>query len=91
MTMGDGKKTTRQLIAPIPKTDKEALYDPQNVEILVASIQEGFRTCHLGVAGDDILVSRDWSFDLNVVRPPFDIWHGDADVNVLIHAGQNLD
>jgi hypothetical protein len=59
MAMGDVEKATRQLMASIPDPDKEALYDPKNVEDMIASIQEGFRQGHKGVAQDDMLVNGD--------------------------------
>lgn len=90
MVMRDVEKGTRQLMASIPETDKAALYEAGNVEILVNSIQEGFRCDSRGVAQDDILINQDWGFNLKDVRPRIDIWHGDADVNVPIHAGEYL-
>jgi pimeloyl-ACP methyl ester carboxylesterase len=88
--MGDVEKATRRLMASIPDTDKAALYAPQNVESLVSSLREGFRQGFRGVAHDDILVNQEWGFDLESVKPRIDIWHGEADVNVPIHAGQYL-
>lgn len=90
MVMGDVEKATRQLMASIPDTDKAALYEPQNVEILVGSLREGFRQGFRGVAQDDVLINQEWGFDLKRVKPRIDIWHGEADVNVPIHAGQYL-
>lgn len=90
MVMGDVEKAVRQLMSSIPDTDKAALYAPGNVEIVVSSIREGFRQDSRGVAQDDILINQDWGFDLRRVEPRIDIWHGDADVNVPIHAGEYL-
>ena len=91
MALGDVEKTTRQLMASIPESDKRALYTSQDSETLVSTIREGFRTGSLGVAHDDILINRDWGFDLTGVKPRIDIWHGHLDVNVPIHAAQYLD
>ena len=90
MVMGDVEKATRQLMSSMPETDKAALYAPGNVEILVSSIREGFRRGSRGVAQDDILINQEWGFDLEQVRPRIDVWHGDTDVNVPIHAGEYL-
>jgi pimeloyl-ACP methyl ester carboxylesterase len=90
MVMGDAEEAIRRLMASIPDTDKAALYAPQNREILVSSLREGFRQDYRGVAHDDILVNREWGFDLESVRPRIDIWHGEVDVNVPIHAGEYL-
>ena len=90
MVMGDAEKATRQLMSSIPDSDKEALYDAHNVEIFVASIREGFRQGYEAIAQDDILVNGEWGFNLEQIVPRVDIWHGEADVNVPIHAGKYL-
>ena len=90
MVMGDVEKATRRLMSSIPDTDKAVLYAPRNAEILVSSIREGFRHDSRGVAQDDILVNQEWGFDLESVKPRIDIWHGETDVNVPIHAGKYL-
>jgi pimeloyl-ACP methyl ester carboxylesterase len=90
MVMGDPEKATRRLMSSLPESDKEALYDPKNLEIFVASIREGFCQGYEAVAQDDILVNGEWGFDLEQIKPRIDIWHGEADVNVPIHAGEYL-
>ena len=57
---------------------------------MVRSLREGFRQAARGVAQDDCLVNQDWGFALEEVKPRIDIWHGERDVNVPIHAGQYL-
>lgn len=90
MVMGDVEQAIRQLMSSIPEADKVILSAPQNAEILASSIREGFRCGSQGIAQDDILVNQDWGFSLEHVQPRIDIWHGDADVNVPIHAGKYL-
>lgn len=90
MVLGDLEKASRQLMSSIPDTDKAVLYTSQNLEIFVNSVREGFRQGSRGVAQDDILVNGVWEFDLRAVKPRIDIWHGEADVNVPIHAGKYL-
>lgn len=82
MALRDVETATRRLMTSIPDADKRVLYNPQNLENMVLSIREGFRSGYLGVALDDILVNGDWGFDLQEVKPRIDIWHGEADVNV---------
>jgi pimeloyl-ACP methyl ester carboxylesterase len=74
----------------IPETDKAVLYSTENVELMVDSIQEGFRQGFEGVAIDDILLNRDWGFSLGDIKPRVDIWHGDIDMNVPVHAALYL-
>lgn len=87
MVLDDMEKTSRRLMASIPEADKAVLYASRNLEIFVASVQEGFRQGSRAVAQDDILINREWGFDLRAIKPRIDIWHGEADVNVPLHAG----
>ncbi len=90
MVMADVEQATRQLMASIPEADKAVLYAPENVEIMVQTIREGFRAGAKGVVHDDMLVNREWGFDPAGVQPRIDIWHGDADVTVPVHAATYL-
>ncbi len=90
MVVGNFEETTRRLMSTIPESDKAALYLPQNFEIFTSSVREGFRTGSRGVALDDILVNRPWGFDLMGIKPRIDLWHGEADVNVPVHAARYL-
>jgi pimeloyl-ACP methyl ester carboxylesterase len=90
MVMGDPEKAARLLMSSIPECDKEVLYQSGNIEIMVSSLREGFRPGFDGVAFDDILLNQDWGFDLAEIKPRIDIWHGELDVNVPLHAGQYL-
>jgi pimeloyl-ACP methyl ester carboxylesterase len=90
MILDDPEKAVRRVMSSVPESDKAVLYAPENVEIFSHSLREGFRQGYQGVAQDDILVNRDWGFDPRHIRPRIDIWHGDADVNVPVHAGKFL-
>ncbi len=90
MVLGDFEKASRQLMSSIPTADKAILYDPQNLEVFVKAVREGFRTGSRGVAQDDMLTNQEWGFDLAGVSPRIDIWHGEADVNVPIQAARYL-
>jgi len=90
MVMGDIEKTTRQLMSSIPAADKAVLYAPKDFKIFVNSVREGLRSGSRGVACDDILINQAWGFDPADVQPRIDIWHGEADVNVPIHAARFL-
>lgn len=90
MMMGDFEKASRQLMSSLPDTDKAILYNPQRVELFVRAVREGFRSGSKGVAQDDILINREWGFDLAEIKQRIDIWHGEADVNVPIGAARYL-
>ncbi len=86
LVMRNFEETVRRLMSTIPEADKAALYLPQNFEVFTNAVREGFRTGSRGVAWDDILINGEWGFDLAGVKPRIDIWHGEADVNVPVHA-----
>ena len=90
MVIGDIEKTNRQLMSSIPAADKADLYAPQDFGMYVSAVREGFRSGSRGVAWDDILINQAWGFDLAGVQPRIYIWHGEADVNVPLHAARFL-
>lgn len=90
MVLRDAEHAAHRVMASIPEADKAALYSPENLAIFIQSIQEGYRPGWRGVAQDDVIVNRDWGFDPASISVPIDIWHGEADVNVPIHAGRYL-
>lgn len=90
MVMRDGEAAARRLMASLPACDKDTLFAGENMEIFIASIREGFCQGYQGAALDDILVNSEWGFPLEGIRPRIDIWHGEEDVNVPIHAGHYL-
>lgn len=91
MVMSDLDKATRQLMSSIPEADKSVLYASQNFDLFVSSIREGFRRGSQGVAQDDVVCNREWGFSLKDVQPRIDIWHGEVDVNVPVHASRYLE
>jgi pimeloyl-ACP methyl ester carboxylesterase len=90
MILRDAEQAAQRVMAAIPEADKAALYSPENLAIFVQSIREGYRQGWGGVAQDDVIVNRNWGFDPASIQSPVDIWHGEADVNVPIHAGRYL-
>jgi pimeloyl-ACP methyl ester carboxylesterase len=90
MLMGDAEQATRRLMSSIPDTDKAVIYTSPHAEVFVNSVREGYRPGSQGVAHDDILINQEWGFDLASVKPRIDIWHGEADVNVPLHAAEYL-
>src|SRR5512140_1936285 len=72
MVMGDLEKATRTLMSSIPESDKALLYSSQNLEIFASAVREGLRCGSRGVAQDDILINREWGFDLEAIQPRID-------------------
>ena len=83
MLLRNPELASRRLMASIPDADKAVLYEPENLAVFVQSLSEGFRPGWKGVAQDDVIVRRDWGFELGSIRVPIDIWQGENDVNVL--------
>jgi pimeloyl-ACP methyl ester carboxylesterase len=90
MIMRDFEKSRRLLMSSIPETDKSILQNQQCSESFVNAVREGLRPGSRGVAQDDILINREWGFDLSEIKPRIDIWHGEADVNVPVGAAKYL-
>ena len=90
MVMRDIEKSSRALMSSIPATDQSILSNPQYAESFANCVREGFRPGSRGVAQDDILINREWGFDLAEIKPRIDIWHGEADVNVPVSAAKYL-
>jgi pimeloyl-ACP methyl ester carboxylesterase len=90
VVMGDPETGGRQLMASIPESDRAILDSPEVTEAFVSTVQEGFLQGSRAVAHDDVLINRDWGFDPAGIEVRIDIWHGEADVNVPVHAARYL-
>lgn len=60
-------------------TDRAVLTDPSIREVLGAEFVEGFRQGGAGAADDALIYGTDWGLDLNAIRSPVFLFHGDAD------------
>ncbi len=90
MILSDVEKATRQILSSVPDADKELIYTPENFNMLAQDVTEGFRPGWQGAAHDDIVLARDWDFDLGNIQVRMDIWQGEADVSVPRHEGEYL-
>ncbi len=80
--------------------DRMAAWAPEPDRILLqrAEVSGGFmacfeEACRQGTAGpaEDIsLIARPWGFDLDAVKVPVMLWHGELDRNVPVTAGRYL-
>ena len=87
---GDAEEAKQQLLSSIPDEDKERMLQSGNLDMWFADVREGYRQGWQGVARDDIIIMQDWGFDLADIRVRIDIWHGDQDRNVPIHASEYM-
>lgn len=90
MILGDAEKATQRFLASIPEADKHLISDTKNADMLFKDIREGLRPGWRGVARDDIIINQDWGFNVKEIKVRIDIWQGDADMNVPLHAGEYL-
>jgi pimeloyl-ACP methyl ester carboxylesterase len=66
-------------VAPV---DRDALKDPENRRMFLASFAEAFAQGADGVVQDQVLVTQPWGFDVSAIRVPTVFWHGTADRTV---------
>jgi len=79
-----------QIEACLPPRDQQTLSDPELRRLLTESSREGLRPGVDGAAWDGFLFSRPWGFDLQPIRTPVYLWHGEKDVVVPASMGHFL-
>jgi pimeloyl-ACP methyl ester carboxylesterase len=79
-----------QIESCLPQSDQQTLSDPELRRLLTESSREGLRPGVDGAAWDGFLFSRPWGFDLNGIRTPVHLWHGEKDVVVPASMGHFL-
>jgi pimeloyl-ACP methyl ester carboxylesterase len=84
------EKFTRQMLSLLPEADKETLSDPTLREAFFDSIQEGLKQSPDGLVYDAALINQSWGFDLEAIKMPVHLWHGEADRNAPVAMGRYL-
>ena len=79
-----------QIESCLPESDQQTLSDPELRSLLTESSREGLRPGVDGAAWDGFLFSRPWDFDLQQIRMPVHLWHGEQDVVVPASMGHFL-
>jgi len=79
-----------QIEACLPEQDQITLGDGELRRLLTESSREGLRPGVKGAAWDGFLFSRPWGFDLQQIRVPVFLWHGEKDVIVPASMGHFL-
>jgi pimeloyl-ACP methyl ester carboxylesterase len=67
------------LSTKVEAPDKIALKNNDLRKVLSASFQEAFRRSLRWPAADVVLYSQPWGFDLEKIRTPLHLWHGERD------------
>lgn len=70
--------------------DAALLDDPLVAEAVLTDAAEAIRQGTLGVAWDIMLYSQPWGFQLEEVKVPVHLWHGEADITVPAHFGRAM-
>jgi pimeloyl-ACP methyl ester carboxylesterase len=80
---GNGEQVIpRQIEERLPTPDKETLKHPELRETLIASSKESLRRGTTAAAWEGFLFSRPWDFQLQDIRVPVHLWHGEQDIIV---------
>jgi pimeloyl-ACP methyl ester carboxylesterase len=75
-------------MSSFPPPDQEAIKESGSGDMLIGSIQEGYRQGGDGPAQDDILINTSWGFKLQDIQTRFDVWQGEVDKNVPLNQGE---
>lgn len=89
----DARRDPDSLVAMLDRlgpADQALLADESFREALARSLAEAFRQGGRGVAQDYTIEARPWGVDLDDIRIPVDIWHGEDDRLVSADAGRIL-
>jgi pimeloyl-ACP methyl ester carboxylesterase len=71
-----------QLEPKLPECDQRALARPGVRDLLLENFREALRTGVEGAIWDGWLYAKPWGFQLDSIRVPTHLWHGEADVIV---------
>ncbi|MEU1623218.1 alpha/beta fold hydrolase [Streptomyces sp. NPDC005722] len=80
----------RLATSEMPVSDRLALAQPDEREAFVTNYREAFHHGSRGVAQDLRVLTRPWGFDLESIRVPTLIHHGDADTTVPLQHGRRF-
>lgn len=68
--------------------DKKIMEKPEDYQLYIADIHEGYRQGWQGIALDDIIINNPWGFSLQDIQVHIDIWQGENDQNVPLNQGK---
>ena len=73
---------TAQMTAPYGAADREALKKTEMQQMSRRALPEAFRQGSAGLATEGRIYTRPWGFELEQIRVPVLLWHGESDENV---------
>ncbi len=86
--VGDPEEAGKTLASSFPPVDRALAEIPENNQMLIPDIQEGYRQGWDGPAQDDIIINSSWGFKLQDIQTRFDVWQGEIDKNVPVNQGE---
>lgn len=87
---GDPEQAKKQLLASIPDDDKDNMLKSGNLDMMFADVREGYRQGWQGIARDDRIILGDWGFDIADINVRIDIWYGERDSDLIVHASEYM-
>ncbi len=87
---GNPAEAGDKMAAFFPPSDQQMIASPENRELFVADLQEGYRQGWQGPAQDDIVINSSWGFELENIHSRIDLWQGEIDEVVSIHHARYL-
>jgi pimeloyl-ACP methyl ester carboxylesterase len=85
-----GPRAGERMAAWAPEPDRILLQRAEVSSGFMACFEEACRQGPAGPAEDISLIARPWGFDLDAVKVPVLLWHGELDRNVPVTAGRYL-
>ncbi|HVV73768.1 MAG TPA: alpha/beta hydrolase, partial [Verrucomicrobiae bacterium] len=79
-----------QIETCLPERDRQTLADLQLRRILTDSSKEGLKQGVEGAAWEGLLYSKPWDFQLQRIKVPVHLWHGEQDNVVPVSMGRYL-
>jgi pimeloyl-ACP methyl ester carboxylesterase len=86
----DPMKRIDDLISKLPEGDQQALNNSGGRAIMIESLQEAMHHGSAGAVFDLKSFVSPWPVDLDKIRVPYNIWHGEADRVVLPACARQL-
>lgn len=88
--LGNAESSKQRLLSLFSEEEKAFMVPSGNIDMFYDDVREGYRRGWQGAARDDIIIFRDWGFDIADINIRIDVWHGDADKNIPPEAGKYL-
>jgi pimeloyl-ACP methyl ester carboxylesterase len=72
----------------MPPQDLEILAQPEFASAFKATAEESWKRDVRGSAWDATIAARPWDFQLEAIKMPVHLWHGEADRNAPVTMGR---